>query len=416
MLEAERFTMVASTGGRLELVAIAYLDSKAPKAIWHATQTPQHGEGQWWGTWTSWRSLGSPDGQLVSDTEPAVGVNADGRLEVAVVGTEVFHAWQRPGGDWSDWHSLERPRELGSGSLLGGSTLASNEDGRLELFTKALESDGTLWHRWQVEPGRGPWREWDSLGLPPGTTGFGFFEASPVLVSNFDGRLELVVLANDGAVWHRWQQVPNGGWSAWESLEAPPASLAQEPAVVRNHDGRLELFARDTEGTVWHRWQTKPGRGPWPAWASLGMVPGSGLVNSASGSTVTSKVVAGTHSDGRLLLFAITNPEGDLQVWELWQQEQTARNNGWLPEWRSLGRIDFPDESSITALSPVLTSESTRGRPLLCSIAPGTAGSASERTPLVLVGHRPHSDDMLVRGSFLDRPPLEFPTFRPHPA
>jgi len=196
-------------------------------------------------------------------------VNADGRLEIAVVGTEVFHAWQCPGGEWSDWHSLKKPRELEPGSLLGGSTLASNEDGRLELFTKVLESDGTLWHRWQPEPGRGPWRDWHSLGRPPGTGGFASSEAPPALASNLDGRLELFVLVNDDTVWHRWQKVPNGGWSPWKSLEKPATGLQGEPAVVRNHDGRLELFSWDEKGTVWHRWQTKPGRGPWAAWASL---------------------------------------------------------------------------------------------------------------------------------------------------
>jgi hypothetical protein len=416
MLEAERFTMVASTGGRLELVAIAQRNSKSPEAIWHATETPQNGDRAWWSTWTNWRSLGSPEGQLKANTEPAAAVNADGRLEIAVVGTEVFHAWQHPGGDWSDWHSLKKPRELEPGSLLGGSTLASNEDGRLELFTKVLESDGTLWHRWQPEPGRGPWRDWHSLGRPPGTGGFALSEAPPALASNLDGRLELFVLVNDDAVWHRWQKVPNGGWSPWKSLEKPATGLQGEPAVVRNHDGRLELFSWDEEGTVWHRWQTKPGRGPWAAWASLGGVPGSASINSATGSPVTSKVVAGTHSDGRLLLFTIINPQGDP---EIWQQEQTARNNGWLPEWRLQNRasqLHSSAGSSITSLStPVLTSETTRGRPLLCSVASGTGLFAGERTPLFLVGYPAHSGEMTIGDHLLKRPPLEAPTSRPHP-
>jgi hypothetical protein len=406
MLEAERFTMVASKGGRLELVAIASLDIRtleSPVAIWHATETPQGGDSVWWANWTDWQSLGKPEGQLKSNMEPAAAVNADGRMEIAVVGAEVFHAWQRPDGEWSGWHSLKKPRGLEPRSHLEGSTLASNEDGRLELFTKVLESDGTLWHRWQPEPGRGPWRDWHSLGRPPGTSGFKFSEAPPALASNLDGRLELFVLANDGAVWHRWQTVPNGGWSPWKSLEKPATRLDGEPAVVRNHDGRLELFTWDREGTVWHRWQTKPGRGPWAAWASLGGVPGS--VSHPAAGPVTSKVVAGTHSDGRLLLFTITNPKGDP---EIWQQEQTARNNGWLPEWRLQKRASelvSPDGSSSIDLStPVLTSEAARGRPLLCSVA-STDPSVGEQTSLFLVGYLAHSDEMTIGLSNPGKPP-----------
>jgi hypothetical protein len=73
MLEAEHFTMVASSGGRLELVAIAYRDdSKAPQAIWHATQSPPPDNDQF-GRWSDWRSLGTPDSQLAIGTRPAVG-------------------------------------------------------------------------------------------------------------------------------------------------------------------------------------------------------------------------------------------------------------------------------------------------------------------------------------------------------
>jgi hypothetical protein len=401
MLEAEHFSMVASSGGRLELVAIAYRDSKAPEAIWHATQSPAPDDDHF-GRWSDWRSLGKPDSQLAIGTRPAVGVNPDGRLEVAVAGTEVFHAWQGPGGDWSGWRPLGMPP--GSESGIGGLTLASNEDGRLELFAKV--NDGTLSHRWQAEPGGGPWREWDSFGMPGGN-GFGTPEAPPVLGSNIDGRLELFVLANDGAVWHRWQKVPNGGWSSWESLQPPPAVLDQEPAVARNHDGRLELFARDTDGTVWHRWQTRPGRGPWAPWASLGTVAG-----------LVSDIVAGTHPDGRLLLFT-NHLEGDL---EARQQEQTARNNGWLPEWRShvplAEVIPGPSGSSVTGIStPVLASENTRGRPLLCSVVSGTGALAGQRTLLFLVGHDPHSTGTLMMGTaLLAKPPDEPPIFDPHPA
>lgn len=116
--------------------------------------------------------------------------------------------------------------------------------------------------------------------------------------------------------------------------------------------------------------------------------------------------MAGTHPDGRLLLYAIANT-GDL---EIRRQEQTARNNGWLPKWKSevrLREVFSGTTSPITRLSRLaLTSESTRGRPLLCSVARGTGIFSGQKTPLMLVGHQPDSDNM-VAFAFLEKPPEE---------
>ena len=44
-------------------------------------------------------------------------------------------------------------------------------------------------------------------------------DAPPALASNTDGRLELFVQADDGTLWHRWQTAPNNDWSSqWESF------------------------------------------------------------------------------------------------------------------------------------------------------------------------------------------------------
>jgi len=57
------------------------------------------------GGWSGWYSLG---GVLTSD--PAVGRNADGRLEVFVTGTDgaLWRKWQvTPNGSWSGWALLQ---------------------------------------------------------------------------------------------------------------------------------------------------------------------------------------------------------------------------------------------------------------------------------------------------------------------
>lgn len=398
MLEAALFTMVPNKGGRLELVAIALQDHdwESPEAIWHAWLiTKSNFQG-------GWDSLGNPDVKLAPNRLPAVAANADGRLEIVVLGGALWHTWQRrPGSDWAGWHSLETPPV--PGSLLGGSALARNEDGRLELFTKAGE--GTLWHRWQIGPGLGPWHEWHSLGKP-GNRGFATPGAPPALASNTDGRLELFVQADDGTLWHRWQTVPNGGWSVWSSLEAPDPGFSGEPVVVRNQDGRLELFTAAADGSVWHRWQTGPGRGPWNEWHWLGQVE----------ITSSDMMAAGAHADGRLVLFALaTTTEGHREVW---QREQTAPNDGWS-EWKSFGRpIDaFPgggefSEGLDSIELPILVLDSEE-RLRLWSLAPGLVGG--QNTKFYTLEQTTPSGAEWRHGLHMFSPPPE-PAYIPQPA
>jgi hypothetical protein len=86
---------------------------------------------------------------------------------------------------------------------LGPLGVGTNADGRLEVF--ASETDGAIRHRWQrrqddPEEGGGGWkplRSWHPLspaGSPSATHG-------PVVARNADRRLELFIVADDGAVW-----------------------------------------------------------------------------------------------------------------------------------------------------------------------------------------------------------------------
>ncbi|HET6881091.1 MAG TPA: hypothetical protein VFI31_13095 [Pirellulales bacterium] len=131
-------------------------------------------------------------------TDPAVGRNADGRLEVFARGTDgaLWHIWQNsPGGGWSGWSSL-------AGGITTNPAVGINADGRLEVFARG--TDDALWHIWQNSPGGG-WSGWNSLA--------GGITANPAQASNYDGRLEVFVRGTDDALWHRWQTSPGGGWS-----------------------------------------------------------------------------------------------------------------------------------------------------------------------------------------------------------
>jgi hypothetical protein len=344
MSEIQEIALAANQDGRLELVATTDDPAGFGGEVWHAWQTAPNG------TWTGWHSFGRPGGGAAG---PAAGRNADGRLEVAVVGGDqaVWHRWQTaPNNGWSEWHSFGQPDAQGPMSLL---VLAQNADGRLEAAVPANNDVGdqrAVWHRWQTAPNNG-WSEWHSLGEPPG----GFF-GPLALGANADGRLELVAPAafagGDQEIWHRWQSTPGGGWSGWSSLGTAGGGelLTSVPVLGRNADGRLELFVVAGDGAVWHRWQSAPNNG-WSPWANLGSQAGG-----------FADLGVGTNADGRLELFATLQNGTDL-----WHRWQTAPNNGWSP-WANLGSV-----ATGTIQGPTLASNAD-GRLELFLLAPDTGG------------------------------------------
>jgi hypothetical protein len=236
-------------------------------------------------------------GQLTTD--PGIGANADGRLEIFVrwVDNALWHIAQNTLGGWSVpvWESL-------SGQLAGNVAVGRNADGRLEVFARGIDS--ALWHIWQTSP-NGGWAQWASLG--------GKLTSDPVAQYNTDGRLEVFARGTDNALWHIWQTRPNGGWSGWASRGG---ALPSKPSVGMNSDGRLEVFIRGLDNALWHISQTAP-NGEWSRWLSLG-------------GQLTSDPVVDTNADGRLEVFA---RGANKALWHIWQ---TRPNGGWSG-WDSLG-------------------------------------------------------------------------------
>lgn len=96
------------------------------------------------------------------------------------------------------------------------------------------------------------WSTWMSHGTP-GPNVFG----SPAVAPSSDGRLELIVVGEDDALWYQWQTVSNSCSSAWYSHWAPPvAGLMGSPVVARGADGPLDQFVISTDTALRHRWQT----------------------------------------------------------------------------------------------------------------------------------------------------------------
>ncbi|MGA9489444.1 MAG: hypothetical protein WBV80_04215 [Mycobacterium sp.] len=203
--------VAASADGRLEVFTTA-----GDGALWHIWQTSVGGG------WSPWTSHGRPSstGSLLNAT-PVIAANSQGRLELLVVAGDfqLWHIYQTaPSGGWSDWVSHGTP----PGDDIIGSTpaMAADADGRLELFISG-GYDSQLWHLWQTTPS-GSWSQWHSHGKPQSSAGGrpGVWN-TPALALNSDKRLELFVPGSNSELWHIWQTTRGGGWSDWLSHGKP---------------------------------------------------------------------------------------------------------------------------------------------------------------------------------------------------
>jgi hypothetical protein len=266
-------------------------------ALWHLWQTtPNDG-------WEAWSDLGGGIGPQVL----VVGHNTDGRLEVFAVSTygSLWHIWQdsSTATGWSSWADLGTPP---TASLTQGIAVERNMVDGLEVF--AAGSDGAVWHIWQESGSPTGWSDWQTLGLPGGTS-----LAVPTVGRNADTRLEVFAIGGN-ALWHNWQET-GGNWFGWASLGTPPGvAFLNTPRAGSNQDGHLEVFAFGTNDAVWHIWQDASSPNGWSSWDSLGGEPGGAV-----------DVVQ--NADGRLEVFAESRlPAGPQQLWHRWQ---TSPNNGW---------------------------------------------------------------------------------------
>jgi hypothetical protein len=342
---------VSSVGQNIDGRLVVFVSSQRTGELWHLWQTTPNG------TWSSWDSLYNPPGTGFS-SNAAVGQNADGRLEVFLIGYDgvLWHRWQTaPGGSWyPSWFSSGKPS---AANLQYDPTVVNNTDGRLEVF--AVDTNGILWHLWQTTP-NGTWSSWDSLGKPS-TLDLGF----PMAAKNADGRIEVFTVGN-GALWHRWQTAPGGSWyPSWFSSGQPSLSIPISigvTALSQNADGRLEIFAVGTDGAFWHLWQTTP-NGTWSAWDRLGK---PGTVEFSPPPTI------GRNQDGRLEPLLIGN---DGALWHLWQTSPGSTWSGW----DSLGA---PSSVGLTLYSVPAVSANADGRLEVFALSDGnTLWHAWQVTP-----------------------------------
>jgi hypothetical protein len=253
--------------------------------------------------WNPWASIGHPPGVTLQSLVRAA-VNADGRVEVFATGSDgkLWHAWQNDSSlpDFSDWASLPLPADPWNVAQL---EVASNQDGRLEVFVKD-GVHGHVLHIWQAAPNVNWVSQWEDLGFPTG--GYADFRVA----KDQRGRLVIVAVQGDHAVSIQ-QQGPNADFGSWITLPGKsPDGIGTSLSVLANEDGRLEAFF-SSDHSVAHTWQMTDGS--WSgSWDVLPTPP-----------DFRTAIVATRLASGRL---AVVVASQNRPVSEVLQQ---APNSGW---------------------------------------------------------------------------------------
>jgi hypothetical protein len=99
-------------------------------------------------------------------------------------------------------------------------------------------------------PNSGIWRH-EGWNAKPPPAGVNILWLDAAL--NFNGKLDVHDLGNDGLYWHAWQVDTPPFWSAWASLGSPPPGIRAADRLTTigtNQDGRLEVFVVGQDGAV----------------------------------------------------------------------------------------------------------------------------------------------------------------------
>lgn len=231
-------------------------------------------------------------------------IQADFGGEMEIFGTDtngaVWHDWQvAPSSGWNPWG------DLGEGAY-PGVVATRNLNGAIEIFVVA--NDGNIWHNWQNGP-NGSWVGWISLG--------GLGTTNLVATCNANGCLQIFGIGSNTDIWTIWQTSPGGSWSAWTDLGGPGTKagfvVGKNPTA-----GTLELFGVGSDGNVWHNWETSPSGTHWNGWLSMG------------GISINPRLAIGCNADGRLQIFGLTNNGHISTTW------QNSPAGSWSP-WTDMG-------------------------------------------------------------------------------
>jgi hypothetical protein len=147
-----------------------------------------------------------------------------------------------------------------SATVLSGPGVASNNDGRLQVFYRG--GDNALYTIAQTSAGSSTWTTPVNLG--------GAILGDPAVMRGNGGVLEVVVIGAGGNLYYNKQTAPNSSTFTGFSALSGTSSLTTNLAIGQNLDGRLQLFYRGNDGAVWTIAQSAVGSTSWSAQISLG--------------------------------------------------------------------------------------------------------------------------------------------------
>lgn len=237
-----------------------------------------------------------------------VGTTPDGRQVLAMRAKDNniwLNAQSAPtSAQWSGWAPLQKGRTFKSDPVLG-----QEQDGRLMVL--AIGADGAVWQDEQTAPNKA-WSGWraiqDTLR----------FAGTPALARNADGTVALFALGSNKAIWFNVETKANGPWAGWQPLAKEQQAFTSAPTVAQDSDGRLEVFARGSDNNLWLNFQQQPGA-DWFGWLPL----------QAKAPTTFVGMPASTRNiDGRLEVF-MRGADGNL--WHNAQKTQGGSWTGWSP-------------------------------------------------------------------------------------
>jgi hypothetical protein len=232
----------------------------------------------------------------------SVAAERDGRGSIGVYGLQKASrlVWERyqtvlTPGFWMQWR--------GNGGLLNSIAAAARTDGRMEVF--GTNDEGEARH---ASPAPGARiMSWDSFGLA------GTVLRSVAADRNAAGLVEVVALASDGTIWHRWQTAATAStYTPWVQMDGSLRAVA----LARNGDGTLELLGTNAVGQAYHR--TGAGQNNWQSWVAFD------APTSVEG---LRSIAAETNHAGRVEVFAVGS---DGSIWRRLKRVSSAEYAPWI--------------------------------------------------------------------------------------